>query len=77
MKTHHILIGYTCFGIGMLTGQGFANSIWWVVVAIVVAVACIGISVLINKPPRKKKLPVRRSRLVATSRRGKLKVISK
>jgi uncharacterized membrane protein YccC len=63
MKTHHILIGYTCFGIGMIAGQGLANGIWWIVVAIIVAIGCIGMSVLINKPPRKKKrLPRRKVR---------------
>jgi hypothetical protein len=63
MKTHHILICYTCFGVGMFIGQGVANSIWWIVVAILAAVASLGVTVLINRQPRKKRLPVRRSQL--------------
>ena len=78
VKTHHILIGYSCFGVGMLIGPTLAGTVWWILATIIAAIACLGICVLINRKPRKKRLPVRKgSRLVATSRRGKFKVVEK
>lgn len=71
MKTHHILICYTCFGVGMFMGQAVANSVWWVVVAILAAIASLGVTVLVNRQPHKKRLPVRKSQLkVVKSRKA-------
>ncbi|HEY4033046.1 MAG TPA: hypothetical protein VGL94_03675 [Ktedonobacteraceae bacterium] len=41
MKTHHILICYTCFGVGMIAGSDLAGTIWWIAATIIAAVVCL------------------------------------
>jgi hypothetical protein len=80
MKTGYLLVfvGYFCFGIGLLLGQALAQRpVYWIVALILAGLACMAILISLHRP-RKKRLPVRRgSRLVATSRRGNLKVVGK
>ena len=64
MKTIHIfmLVGYACFGTGMILGEGLEGSIWWLLTFIAVGIGCILFLYLLHRP-RKKRLPSRKTRL--------------